>query len=253
MRALVLSDIHANIDALLAVETDALHGDHRFDQIWVLGDLVDYGPAPGEVIAWVQHFATRVVRGNHDHAMGTGEDCRSAPLYHDLAVATREHFRKQLSVNDLAYLANLPLQSTVKWRGDRELVLVHASPQDQLFGYVPTDSPVAVWRAALAPARSAEFVLVGHTHDQFTRQIDDVTLVNPGSVGMPKDGDPRAAFAVFDNGRVELRRVAYDTGRAAARIAALPLASDHRHRLTYLIRHARLPEHVAHKTVGAHE
>jgi putative phosphoesterase len=252
MRALVLSDIHANIDALLAVEAEMLHDDRRFDQIWVLGDLVDYGAAPDEVIEWVRHFATRIVRGNHDHAMGTGEDCRSAPLYHDLAVATREHFRKQLSPKDLAYLASLPLESTVSWSG-REIVLVHASPQDQLFGYVPTDSPVATWRAALAPVRSAEFVLVGHTHDQFTRQIDDIMLVNPGSVGMPKDGDPRAAFAVFDNGRIDLRRTSYDTGRAAARIAALPLSSDQRHRLTHLIRHARLPEHIVHKDVGAGE
>jgi predicted phosphodiesterase len=211
MRALVLSDIHANIDALQAVETEALQAQDQVDQIWVLGDLVDYGAAPAEVIAWVRAHATRVVRGNHDHAVGRGEDCRSAPLYHDLAVATREYFRVRLSSQDLAYLAGLPLQSTVTLPPDVQAVLVHASPQDQLFGYVPTDAPDATWRAALDPARSASFVFVGHTHDQFTRKIDLTTLVNPGSVGMPKDGDPRAEYAIFADGRVDLRRVAYDT------------------------------------------
>ena len=113
MRVLILSDIHANIDALHAVEAEVFQGQDHFDQIWVLGDLLDYGAAPAEVIAWVRAHATRVVRGNHDHAVGTGEDCRSAPLYHDLAVATREYFRARLPLNDLAYLGGLPLQSTV--------------------------------------------------------------------------------------------------------------------------------------------
>jgi predicted phosphodiesterase len=242
MRVLILSDIHGNIDALHAVEAEVLLGPDHFDQIWVLGDLVDYGAAPAEVIAWVRSHATQVVRGNHDHAVGTGEECRSAPLYHDLAVATREYFRARLASSDLAYLAGLPLQSSVTLSSEVQAVLVHASPQDQLFGYVPTDAPDATWRAALEPARSAAFVFVGHTHDQFTRTIDLTTLVNPGSVGMPKDGDPRAAYAIFDDGRVDLRRVAYDTERAATRIAALPLTPDQRHRLTGVIRHARLPD-----------
>jgi predicted phosphodiesterase len=241
MRVLILSDIHGNIDALLAVDAQVLQGHDRFDEIWVLGDLVDYGAAPAEVIAWVRTYATRVVRGNHDHAVGTGEDCRSAPLYRDLAVATREYFRDRLSLKDLAYLAGLPLQSSVTLPSEIQAVLVHASPQDQLFGYVPADAPDATWRAALAPGGSPQFVFVGHTHDQFTRKIDDTMLVNPGTVGLPKDGDPRAAFAILDDGRVDLRRVAYDTQRAAARIEALPLERDKRHRLTELILHARLP------------
>lgn len=242
MSVLILSDIHANIDALLAVEADVLRRQDHFDQIWVLGDLVDYGAAPAEVIRWVRDHATRLVRGNHDHAVGTGEDCRSAPLYHDLAVATREYFRARLSSKDLAYLAGLPLQLTVTLASGRQAVLVHASPRDQLFGYVPTDAPDAIWRAALDPARSASFVFVGHTHDQFTRTIDGTTVVNPGSVGLPKDGDPRAEYAIFDDGDLDLRRVAYDTDRAAARIAELRLTPDQRHRLTELVRHARLPD-----------
>ncbi len=240
MKALILSDIHGNIDALQAIDAAVLHGNHPFDQIWVLGDLVDYGAAPSEVIAWVRGHATRAVRGNHDHAVGTGEDCRSAPQYKDLAVATRKHFRDQLTGWELTYLASLPLEDSVLTSHGRA-VLVHASPKDQLFGYIPTDSPEATWRAALAPAMPTEFVLVGHTHDQFTKKIDGARVLNPGSVGLPKDGDPRAAFAILEDSRIHLRRVAYDTERAAERIEALPIAPDHVRRLAHLVRHARLP------------
>jgi predicted phosphodiesterase len=238
MRVLILSDIHGNIDALEAV--DAATRADRFDQTWVLGDLVDYGAAPAEVIAWVRSHASLVVRGNHDHAVGTGEDCRSAPMYHDLAVATREIFRSRLSAAELTYLLKLPLQVGVTVTGQRGL-LVHASPQDPLFGYVPTDGRDEQWREALRPAGDVSFVFVGHTHDQFTRQIDQITLINPGSVGLPKDGDPRAAYAIFEDGRIELKRAAYDTTRAASRIAALPLTANQRHRLLELVRHAKLP------------
>jgi predicted phosphodiesterase len=238
MRVLVLSDIHGNIDALQAIEADVLH-DH-FDEVWVLGDLVDYGAAPADVIAWVQAHATRTVRGNHDHAVGTGEDCRSAPLYRDLAVATREHFRSRLAAADLTYLSGLPLHAAATLAG-QDAVLVHANPSAPLFGYLPIDASDDTWRPALAPAGKPAFVFVGHTHDQFTRRIDSTMLVNPGSVGLPKDGDPKAHFAIVDDGRIELRRVAYDTERAAARVAALPLTSDQRYRLTALVRHARLP------------
>ena len=240
MKVLLLSDIHGNIDALEAVDGDVAQRDDRFDEIWVLGDLVDYGGAPAEVITWVRNRATHVVRGNHDHAMGTGEDCRSAPMYRDLAVATREYFRPRLSAADLAYLAGLPLQTAVTLMQGRNAVLVHASPRDQQFGYIATDAPDQTWREALAPADGATFVFLGHTHDQFTRRIDATMVVNPGTVGLPKDGDPRAAYAVYDAGRIELRRVP-DTDRAAARIAALSLTPDQTHRLTELIRHARLP------------
>ncbi len=241
MRALIVSDIHGNIDALEAVAAQAFGGAERIDQVWVLGDLVDYGGAPAEAIAWVQSHAAVVVRGNHDHAVGTGEDCRSAPLYHDLAVATREYFRPRLTTADRGYLAALPLHASIRLPRGTRIALVHASHEDPLFGYIPADAPDERWRTALMAAGSAEFVLVGHTHDQFARPIGRTLLVNPGSVGLPKDGDPRAEYAVFDDGRIDLRRVAYDTDRAVHRVAALPLTDDQRQRLTHLIRHARLP------------
>lgn len=250
MRALVLSDIHGNIDALRAVEAEVLGGDRGVDQVWVLGDLVDYGPAPGDVVAWVERHADIVVRGNHDHAMATGDDCRSNPLYHDLAMATRTFFRDRLSSSELTYLAGLPLQATVPWLGG-DIVLVHATPRNPLFAYVPKHSPDEVWRTALAPAGPPPYALVGHTHEQFTRIVDGTTILNPGSVGLPKDGDPRAAFAIFEDGQVELRRTPYDTGTAAARLATLPIPAELRYQLIHLVRHARLPVDTGQTRPGA--
>ncbi len=85
MRYLILTDIHGNIDALQAVK-------ESFDELIALGDLVDYGAAPGEVIDWVRERQPAAVSGNHDFAMATGADCRSSSISYALSVATREHF-----------------------------------------------------------------------------------------------------------------------------------------------------------------
>ncbi len=90
MKALLLSDIHGNIDALQGLDEDLQRREERPDLVLVLGDLVDYGPAPGEVISWVRRRAHHVVRGNHDHAMATGADCQSSPAFKELSVVTRD-------------------------------------------------------------------------------------------------------------------------------------------------------------------
>lgn len=238
MKILVLSDIHGNIDAVRAID-ETLLKNARFDEVWVLGDLVDYGPAPDDVIAWVRAHATKVVRGNHDHAVGTGEDCRSSSLYHDLAVATREYFRPRMSAEGVSYLAALSLRAVRLVDRTRRALLVHATPQEPLFQYVRSGAPMAAWQAAIADVREP-FVCVGHTHEQFVREIDGITLLNPGSVGLPKDGDPRAACAILEDGAVTLLRIEYDVACAVSRIRSLALGAAHRDRLVHLIEHASL-------------
>jgi predicted phosphodiesterase len=87
MRCLILTDIHANIDALEAI-------DESYDRLLVLGDHVDYGPCPEEAVRWVRERDPVATSGNHDYAMATGADCRSSPLSYVLSVATRAHFRR---------------------------------------------------------------------------------------------------------------------------------------------------------------
>jgi len=183
MRAPVLSDIHGNIDALQAFDRLWAARLHEFDHVIVLGDLVDYGPAPHEVIAWVRAYATDVVRGNHDHAMATGESCSSSPTYLEAAIVTRDVLGPTLTSADLMYLRDLEVTRTIgdgpeRWR------LVHATPRDPLFDYVlPTDGP-AQWTDALASGTSG---------------------------------------AIIDGDSVQFCRVEYDTGAVIARLRAIDL------------------------------
>ena len=236
MRTALLADIHGNIDALLALDAEWRRTGRRPDQIVVLGDLVDYGPAPAEVIDWVRTHAGIAVRGNHDHTMATGEDCRSAAAFKALSVATREYWRPRLDEADLDFLRSLPLQA--RWPDDRgPTLLVHATPRDPLFEYRRGDDGDAQWREALAPIDAAiRTIWLGHTHVPFVRAFDRLRIVNPGSLGMPKDGDPRGCYAIWEDGRIRLERIAYDVERTVGRTNELALPDDARRELASVFR-----------------
>ena len=211
MRYLILTDLHGNIDALNAVN-------ESFDALIILGDLVDYGAAPGEVTDWVRERQPAAVSGNHDYAMATGADCRSSPISYALSVATRGHFRPRLTADQLRYLTSVPKRTTLN-TATKVVHLVHATPRDPLFEYLSGDAGEDVWRAAVGTlAESEGLLLVGHTHKPFVRQIGRLRVVNPGSLGMPVDGDPRGCYAIWEDGRIELKRVNYDIDSAVKRL-----------------------------------
>lgn len=112
MRCLILSDLHANIDAL-----DAL--DESYNRLLVLSDLVDYGGSPEEVVRWVRQKEPVAISGNHDFAMATGADCRNSPLSYALSVATRQHFRPLMTKDSLDYLRGLPTELDLEMDGAR--------------------------------------------------------------------------------------------------------------------------------------
>lgn len=240
MRALVLSDVHGNIDALMGLDQWRA-SQPAFDAIWLLGDLVDYGGDPGSVVEWARAHATVVIRGNHDHAMATGEGCGSSAAFLDLSVATREHFRARLPRSAFEYLSQLPFAMDIERDGGARCVLTHACPRDPLFGYVTRDASDEIWHEAIRPAGDPAFLFVGHTHEQFARTVGRTRIVNPGSLGLPTDGDPRAAFAVFDDGAIAFHRIEYDVDRAVARIRAMHLDARHAAHLERILRRARVP------------
>lgn len=231
MRYLFLTDIHANVDALEAI-------DEYYDRLFVLGDLVDYGAAPVATVQWVRERATLTVSGNHDHAMATGADCRSSPISYALSVATREHFRPRLSADEIAYLRELSKQAT--WRAeDAEIHLVHATPRDPLYEYLAGDADEADWRAAVGELAEREaWLFVGHTHRPFVRRVGRLTVVNPGSLGMPVDGDPRGCYALWNDGEVTLKRLRYDVERAVNRLRDSGLPKDVADKMAAVLRHA---------------
>lgn len=229
MRVAVLSDIHSNIVALDAVLRHA--GD--VDGIWHLGDVVGYGPEPDAVVGRLTERGATGVRGNHDAAAIGGPEI---DWFNPEARSAAEWTRDTMSSASRAWLSDLPQQRTVDG-----VTLVHGSPRDPLREYV-TDHEAAGENMELLDTQHG---LHGHTHvpvawmatpdrvalvraeDTTTLKLGAYrTLLNPGSVGQPRDGDPRAAYLVLDLdlGRVSWHRVAYDIEpvQAAIRAAGLP-------------------------------
>lgn len=225
MRVAVISDIHSNLHALEAVLADVDRA--RPDAIWCLGDIVGYGPMPDECCLVVEQRAAISLCGNHD--LGVRGDLELDDFAPDAAAAV-SWTRGVLSPQAWSFLAGL--EPTGEAEG---LQLFHASPRDPVWEYILSD------RAALAAleATSAPVVLVGHSHVPLAVTVDGGELagghapagteielgerrwlLNPGSVGQPRDGDPLAAWLLLDlgAGHASFRRVDYPIAKTQAEI-----------------------------------
>jgi predicted phosphodiesterase len=215
MRIAVLSDIHSNLVALEAVLTSI----GPADAIWHLGDVVGYGPDPNGVVERLQKAGARGVRGNHDAAAVGGVEIE---WFNADARAAMEWTRRRITPDTERWLTDLPER-----RVDTDFTLVHGSPRDPTWEYI-TSIPVA--RANIA-ALSTRYGLHGHTHIPICFREDDgrveavspgdgsslaldhrPVLLNPGSVGQPRDGMTTASYMVLDTdaNRCSWSRVAYD-------------------------------------------
>ena len=219
MRIMVISDLHANLAALEAVTQE------RFDRLICLGDLVGYGPAPNEVIRFIREHAFVAIRGNHDNALALNVDCHCSHVNKALAEATLAYHRTVLEDENLDWLRTLPTSAQFKLDGYR-FATVHATPRDQLYGYeITPDLPDDQLRGEIEGVK-ADFILLGHTHLPMVRGIGSRVVVNPGSVGQPRDGSPEASYAIIEDGIVELKRSVYDLHRTVAALRNLPLSPE---------------------------
>jgi len=230
MSYLILSDIHGNREALEAVID---HACGRYDQIVCLGDLVGYGADPNFVVDWARAHAAAIVRGNHDRA---AVDDASLESYRGEARDGVLWTRQALSAENLDYLLKMPL-GPLQYQG---FDLVHGSPVDE-DQYLINAGDVAL----LLPHLKTPVTFFGHTHVQggflvskagatkidpeFTLKIqpdNGFYMVNPGSVGQPRDENWRAAYALYspEERVVEFARVSYRVGKTAEKIvlAGLP-------------------------------
>jgi putative phosphoesterase len=223
----VITDIHGNMPALQAAlqRIDEL----GIERVYCGGDLVGYGPHPNEVCALVEEREIPTIYGNYDYAIARDlEDCGCAYITpHDRelgqqsVVWTREHTDQRSK----DFMRELPfdLQFDV---GETSVHLVHGSPR-KVNEYLFEDKPASLYER-LAAAERADMLVFGHTHKPWDHEYGGVRFVNCGSVGKPKDGDPRGAFAVLDasSGRLEvtIERVVYDAEAVAAEVreAGLP-------------------------------
>ncbi len=211
-RILLVSDLHANAAALAAIN-------EPFDLALCVGDLVEYGPSPGEVIDWVRQHSPICVRGNHDHGTAQNVEITGVGGFRYLTGATRQPTINLISAEQRRYLAELPMMKQLSIDGKRFL-LVHASPRDPLDEYVPADANA--WAARLT-GWNVDYVCVGHTHQPFVLDVGRTKVINPGSVGLQRDGDPRARYAIIEpDGTVVLKSVEYDVDAVIAAVQASP-------------------------------
>lgn len=225
VKIVIISDIHSNLAALDAFpETD-------YDQLWCLGDLVDYGPKPHEVVRWIREKASIAVRGNHDHAVGFDVDPQCSAPFKRLASVTRQFTQEVSTRSDADYLRGLPVQCELILNAT-SFYLVHAVPTDPLFGYCPEDSER--WERETKWAQ-ADVLAVGHTHTPFIRQIGSTTIVNPGSLGQPKTGRPFACYAVWEEGRISLKEYQYPVNDTIREIRKMPISQEDQDELVTLL------------------
>jgi len=214
MRILLVADIHANWAALQTVAAQP------HDICLCLGDLVDYGVEPAPCVGWVRDQAKISVRGNHDHGVAQNVVVNGRAGYKYLTGVTRVLTRERLAEADIRFLGRLPVTRLVTVDNIRFL-LVHASPRDPLDEYAPADPEF--WGRRLQNV-DADVVCIGHTHQPYVLEVGNKLVVNPGSVGQPRDGDPRASCAVLDNYKVDLRRLDYPIEATVNAVQASSLA-----------------------------
>ncbi|WP_336326638.1 metallophosphoesterase family protein [Halovenus sp. HT40] len=208
MKVGILSDIHANKVALDAVLDDM----PPVERLLCAGDIVGYNPWPAECVEFVRERSVPTVMGNHDRATAGGGSFR----FNSMAGAGVEHAREQLTDEQMAFLGAL-LDS--RRECNERVRIVHGHPADpDRYTYPAQFGPELLGEE--------DVLVMGHTHVQAHEVYDDGIVMNPGSVGQPRDGDPRAAYAVLDLDAMEVteHRVEYDIERVqeAVREAGLP-------------------------------
>ena len=228
-RVAVITDIHANLAALEAAlrRLDELD----VDGVYCGGDLVGYGPHPNEVCALIAERAIPTIYGNYDYAIARDlEDCGCAyvtPHDRELGQQSVDWTLAHTDERSRAFMLALPFDLRFAV-GDSQVHLVHGSPR-KVNEYLFDDKPATLYER-LAGAEEGAVLVFGHTHKPWVHEYGDVLFVNCGSVGKPKDGDPRGAFALLeaaDEGvRVRIERVEYDAAAVAREVAAVGLPRE---------------------------
>lgn len=249
MRYALISDIHANLPALQAVLQDI--DAHDVDATFHLGDLVGYAPWPDETVALLRERGVAGVAGNYDSTVVTRykhcgcryEDARQEALSHRSYEWTLQHVsaRTRRALGALPF--RLDLRPAGGHRGAGAVILVHGTPTiNTLYWTEDRDDDFCRKMIGAAGARAGDVIAFGHTHLPWQRRVDDVLLVNTGSVGRPKDGDARAGWVLLQAGEEPAvaghLRTEYDVDAAARAIRESELPDEFAH---YLQTGGRLP------------
>jgi predicted phosphodiesterase len=232
MKTLIISDVHGNWPALQAV----LEAESNFDQVICLGDLVNYGPQPAECVSWAMGLgpANILIQGNHDRAFSLLKPVCS-PIDPPFAEAMQAATNELVTAKMKAFLAGLPPALEFS-RGMTKCAALHAELTEWRLSYTDEMNPQWPWESDIIVRGhpDALFLLVGHpdvmffagAHVPFKVHWASTLTINPGSVGCPLDGDPRAAYAVWDGTDITIHRVEYDVEETIAASGRLKLDSE---------------------------
>lgn len=234
MTRLLLADVHANLPAFQAVLADA----PPVDEILFLGDIVGYGPHPAQCVETLRTLKARCILGNHDteilqlrEQISLSEKNGSSPhhvwLHWTLARLAEEH---------ITFLGSLPTEYTLRF-GETPVRVVHGTPGVYLHERMP-DAEVA----QILSRYDTEVVVCGHAHRAIDRTVNGRRLVCIPAIGQPRDGDPRAGYALETEGHIEFRRVPYDVETVACDICAMGLPGAFEERWLRFLRTGHDPE-----------
>jgi len=210
MKIAVISDIHSNYPALRAVLQEI--GSEDIDKVICAGDLVGYYSMPEETIKTIQNRDITCVQGNHDKAVVS----ETPENFNISAKRATDWTRRQLSEDSLEFIRSLPTERNLRY-DDVSIYLTHGSPIDNLNQYIRKED-VSEWNLNRWFDEFPDFVLFGHTHVPFVKEIEGTIIANPGSIGQPRDGDSRSSYAVINSDRkeIEFKRVDYNIEKIAS-------------------------------------
>lgn len=222
MKVAIISEIHANAVALATFP-------ETYDELWVIGDLVNFGPHRCEVVDWVRKHAHCVVRGNHDHAVGYGGDPRCVTTYQPMTAETADYSAYIPTENQKEYLGLLPL-TTERGHAGARFHLCQAITPGPLFGYLDESD----WTAEVLSAH-VDNLMVGHTDEPYFRKLRTVGFLNPGSLAGLRATSPQASYATWEDGQFQLKRYSYPVQETISAIEAMPISRPVKQQLTKLI------------------
>jgi putative phosphoesterase len=218
MRLGLVGDIHGNAKALAAVLQSARH--RQIETLCLTGDFVGYYYEPDAVLTLLNDWTTHAVRGNHEDLL---EQCRNDPQaaaeYRRRYGSGVDYALRVLDAAQLKYLEQLPRSLLLEF-GGKSLLLAHGAPWSTDH-YMYADVDPALWDRVAE--EGADYVVLGHTHHRFAKRVRDTLVVNPGSVGQPRDRKPGAAWAILDTDTdsVEILNEPYDFEQVAGQARAI--------------------------------
>ncbi len=220
MKILILSDIHANWHAL-----EAIVSNESYEYLLYLGDTVDFGPNPRECTRFLMKLACgqfRGVRGDHDHAMAYGSKCLCSNELKMLSQKTREWGEELLDSEEIGFFRTLPKSDQFNIDG-LSFFITHCNGGDRMHFHTDPDDISTPDHRRPNDQSHYDFVITGHSHKPFIKKAGGTTYLNPGSVGQPRDFNPRASYALIEDGVPTIKRTHYNIEKTVKELQATAL------------------------------